>query len=179
MKNYILMLGAAGVALSSYCAYAANSATMTVTATIAHDVSLGNVTNINLGTITINPAATEETYWHYDDMGNYSFNHGDAVVSVGNATVGSFTANIPNPSACDTASYSCGGLSILELESGRYLNGVLSGNDYKTWCSLMIKHRDGNTFTVYPDECQIEAGEISFVTAGSKSKSFTINYTPS
>ena len=40
MNKYILMLGVAGVALGSYCAYAGNSATMTVTATIAHDVSL-------------------------------------------------------------------------------------------------------------------------------------------
>ncbi|MBR1648097.1 MAG: hypothetical protein IJ689_00685 [Alphaproteobacteria bacterium] len=43
---------------------------MTVTATIAHDVSLGSVTNMNLGTIIINPAYTgDDTEWSYNASG--------------------------------------------------------------------------------------------------------------
>ncbi|MBR1648113.1 MAG: hypothetical protein IJ689_00770, partial [Alphaproteobacteria bacterium] len=57
MNKYILLLGIAGVALGSYAAYASNSATMTVTATIAHDVSLSVTRNISW-TMTIDPSQT-------------------------------------------------------------------------------------------------------------------------
>ncbi|MBR1649178.1 MAG: hypothetical protein IJ689_06250 [Alphaproteobacteria bacterium] len=57
MKNYILMLGVAGVALGSYAAMASNSATMTVTATIAHDVSLTVTRDITISAV-VNPAVT-------------------------------------------------------------------------------------------------------------------------
>ncbi|MBR1648158.1 MAG: hypothetical protein IJ689_00995 [Alphaproteobacteria bacterium] len=59
MNKYFLMLGVATVALGSYCAYATNSATMTVTATIAHDVSLSVGQPLSFGTVTINPSIAE------------------------------------------------------------------------------------------------------------------------
>ncbi|MBR1648587.1 MAG: hypothetical protein IJ689_03200 [Alphaproteobacteria bacterium] len=58
MNKYILLTAIAGVAFASYCAYADNEATMTVTATVIHDVSLekfGGNPNILL---LINPAQT-------------------------------------------------------------------------------------------------------------------------
>ncbi|MBR1648395.1 MAG: hypothetical protein IJ689_02215 [Alphaproteobacteria bacterium] len=94
MNKYILLLGVASVALGSYAAYAGNSATMTVTATIAYDMSLTVGDPINLGTITINP----------------SINHGsipiseagvvgtpqDGIMSLTGFTAGTFTANVPD-----------------------------------------------------------------------------------
>ena len=95
MNKYILMLGIAGVALGSYCAYAGNSATMTVTATIAHDVSLNVTRNISW-TMTIDPS---QTYGEIDCGWEAAGceNVGDYGVITGSMTSGRFTANIPNP----------------------------------------------------------------------------------
>ncbi|MBR1648806.1 MAG: hypothetical protein IJ689_04320 [Alphaproteobacteria bacterium] len=179
MKNYILMLGVAGVALGSYCACASNSATMTVTATIAHDVSLSVTQDIDLGTITINPAATGDTYWSYNPMGIYSFSQGDAIVSAGNATVGIFTANIPNLSACNSLGKSCGELSV---EGNDYNSGIYdlfgAENNDVNGCDFMIEHkRSGNSFSVFPGGCVIQ--NASSVTTGSHEGTLTISYTAS
>ncbi|MBR1648605.1 MAG: hypothetical protein IJ689_03295 [Alphaproteobacteria bacterium] len=183
MKNYILLLGVAAVSIGSYCAYAGNSATMTVTAAIAHDISLIKTRDINMGTITINPAVTAgPTRWFYSDTGEYSLSTGEAIISADNATVGTFTANISNPSYCDGESFSCGGLVVTgnydnEIYSffGEYSEGYAGSNS----CGFKIKYSGSeNIFKVYPSFCYIGASGLSYVTAGSHSGTLTISYNP-
>ncbi|MBR1649398.1 MAG: hypothetical protein IJ689_07380 [Alphaproteobacteria bacterium] len=174
MKNYILLLGIAGVALGSYCAYAGNSATMTVTATIAHDVSLTGTGNISLGTITINPGYMDsDTEWSYSDSGIPSIEAGKGIVSLSNQTVGTFTANIPNPSDCDSPNDICGGLIVSDLMSRNWLGG--SDADINR-CYYEIKHDSGNSFKLYAYACYIETP--SAITEGNRSATITINYNP-
>ncbi|MBR1649136.1 MAG: hypothetical protein IJ689_06025 [Alphaproteobacteria bacterium] len=174
MNKYILLLGIAGVALGSYHAYAGNSATMTVTATIAHDVSLSVTQDLDLGTITVNPAATEESSCSYTETGVVTCNQGDAFVSASNATVGAFTANIANKTACNTASNSCGGLN---LGNNGTVDNIFGGSGADNSCQFYIKYTgSSNIFKVYPWDCMIEEGGISSVTSGSHSGTLTINY---
>ncbi|MBR1649299.1 MAG: hypothetical protein IJ689_06875 [Alphaproteobacteria bacterium] len=180
MKNYILMLGVAGVALGSYCAYAGNSATMTVTATIAHDVSLNVTQDLNIGTITVNPSVLSSTpgvdfTFDMDASGTVS-KQGLAIISITGTQIGSFTANIPNPSACDTPSYSCGGLGFKDLPSGE-INPVFGNTMGNGSCFLKIVHSTGNVFKVYSDRC--EAYNLNNVKAGKHEKSIVIEYTAS
>ena len=172
------MLGVAAVSIGSYAAYAGNSATMTVTATIEHDVQLGSVTNLSLGTITINPAYDDElgdTFWEYSDSGVISYANKGAIVSASNATVGIFTANIPNPSACNTLSPECGGLSFAE---GGMINNFFGGNDDSNVCRLGIKYSGSeNIFKVYPHDCYIAL--VSSVTTGLHERTITISYNAS
>ncbi|MBR1648852.1 MAG: hypothetical protein IJ689_04560 [Alphaproteobacteria bacterium] len=165
MKNYILMLGIAAVALGSYAAYAGNSATMTVTATIAHDVSLIAGNDLDFGTITINP--TDAAAWDvvYREDGTSNGLNSDNVISADDATLGTFTANIPNPSACNNYSYSCGGLSLSVPEL------TLDGTN---GCSFGIKYSgSGNTFNLVPDECYFESP-----VSGTFEQEVTITYHP-
>ncbi|MBR1648878.1 MAG: hypothetical protein IJ689_04695 [Alphaproteobacteria bacterium] len=127
MNKYILLLGVAGVALGSYCAYADNSATMTVTATIEHDVSLSNNGNLDLS-VTIDPS--KDSGWvdactleidgegvirEATDTGGFTANVGDnsrlsispSSLSSGNITVDSFTIVPYEPPYYDV----CGKLS--------------------------------------------------------------------
>ncbi|MBR1649332.1 MAG: hypothetical protein IJ689_07040 [Alphaproteobacteria bacterium] len=179
MKNYILLIGVAGVALGSYAAYAGNSATMTVTATIAHDVSLNVTQNIDFGTITINPAYDkDDTVWQYSDSGVISYTVQGEIVSAPNITVGTFTANIPNPTACNTASDSCGGLTV--AGSGRgFISSIFgTGNVGINMCNLSIKYSGSeNIFKVFPDSCYIY--DRSIITTGTHTGTLTISYTPS
>ena len=181
MKNYILMLGVAGVALGSYCAYAGNSATMTVTATIAHDVSLSVTHDVNIGTITINPSVNSNNpgtdfEFEMNSSGTVTSKK-TAVISVSGTTIGTFTANIANPSACDTSSSSCGGLGFDGLSNGT-LDGLFTDDDSSyNECYLKIVHSTGNTFKVYPSLCG--AYDLSHVKAGKHTKTITISYTAS
>ncbi|MBR1649273.1 MAG: hypothetical protein IJ689_06745 [Alphaproteobacteria bacterium] len=170
MKKYILMLGVAGVVLGSYCAYAGNSATMTVTATIAHDVSLTKIGDINLGTITINPAYTgTDTYWTYSDSGVINYITQGAIVSADNATAGTFTANIANPSACNGTSISCGGFSA----DAEY--PMFGGTGLSNACGFVIEYSESeNSFKVVPYSCHIH--DMSKITTGNHSESITISY---
>ncbi|MBR1649113.1 MAG: hypothetical protein IJ689_05900 [Alphaproteobacteria bacterium] len=93
MKNYILMLGVAGVALGSYCAYAGNSATMTVTATIAHEVNIRNISHINLGTITIDPSADSGFHAAEESCAWASIGEGNSIKSISGSPCGYFTAD--------------------------------------------------------------------------------------
>ena len=172
MKKYILLIGVAGVALGSYCAYAGNSATMTVTATIAHDVSLTKTGDINLGTITINPAYAGAVKWDYNESGTASVTSGaDGIVSIDTATFGTFTANIANPSACDGSNYACGGLSVPE-----YVEDIFGGDNYSS-CVLAIAHDGENRFKVVTTTCAFRSP--SDISSGTHEKSITINYTAS
>ncbi|MBR1648644.1 MAG: hypothetical protein IJ689_03490 [Alphaproteobacteria bacterium] len=179
MKKYILILGVAGVALGSYAAMASNSATMTVTAAIVHDVSLSVGTNLNIGTITVNPGYGngEETSGcvEYDSNGAVTSISG-AFTNATAATPGTFTANIPNPSACDTASDDCGGLVLNDNDV--YFGGILSGTDSNfDYCEFRILHTGGNSFKVYPDNCYFDGKPASYLTSGTHTKNLTISYT--
>ncbi|MBR1649343.1 MAG: hypothetical protein IJ689_07095 [Alphaproteobacteria bacterium] len=167
MKNYMLMLGIAAVSIGSYAAYAGNSATMTVTATIAHDVSLIAVNDLDFGTITINPTDDDPgEAWvvDYDENGIPKYQT-DLIISADDATLGTFTANIPNPSACNSIATSCGGLSLSE-------NMVtLDGTD---GCDFFIKYSgSGNVFNLVPDECYFESP-----VSGTFEQEVTITYHP-
>ncbi|MBR1649177.1 MAG: hypothetical protein IJ689_06245 [Alphaproteobacteria bacterium] len=170
MNKYILMLGVAGVALGSYAAYAGNSATMTVTATIAHDVSLGGVIDLNIGTITINPAGNEEGVVSYNLDGTLKSKSGP-VTAATNATPGTFTANIANPSACDGSSYTCGGLSVPDS-----IDNIL-GSTGSNYCPLLIVHDSSNKFKVVPTQCFFL--NPSQTVAGTHTRTITISYTAS
>ena len=176
MKNYILLIGIAGVALGSYCAYAGNSATMTVTATIAHDVSLSVTQDMDLGIITINPAYTgNDTYWSYTETGQAHLNS-SGVISADQLTFGVITANIANPEDCNGINFPCGGLDL----TGNYydyITNIFGGSENGNRCFFIIKYAGiGNEFLVYPDECTID--DMSSVTPGSHSGTLTISYRP-
>ncbi|MBR1648390.1 MAG: hypothetical protein IJ689_02190 [Alphaproteobacteria bacterium] len=172
MNKYILMLGIAAVSIGSYCAYAGNSATMQVTATIAHDVSLSVTQDINLGTITINPLG-ESPDWAYSDSGIITYwEQGAITAATSPITVGTFTANIPNPSACDGTNDVCGSLRTSFVEN------IFGGNDGNNACQFWIKYSgSGNTFNVYPSDCFIN--DMSEVTTGAHEGTLTISYTAS
>ncbi|MBR1648353.1 MAG: hypothetical protein IJ689_01995 [Alphaproteobacteria bacterium] len=179
MNKYILMLGVAGVALGSYAAYAGNEDTMYVGVTIVHDVSLTKTRDINLGTITLNPDANSnsETVWNYNSSGEYIAGRGNGIVSADNATVGIFTANISNPSDCDSNDgyVSCGGLSIYG-NNDHWIDSLFSGDyDHYDNCAFRFKYSGSeNNFIVYPSECVI--GDLSSITPGTKTGTLTISY---
>ncbi|MBR1648468.1 MAG: hypothetical protein IJ689_02590 [Alphaproteobacteria bacterium] len=175
MKNYILLLGVAGVALGSYCAYAGNSATMTVTARIEYDVSLtleGNT--MDFGTIYIDPTNIDGGDIYYSESG--AITRKDAyIVNASAVTPMNFTANITDPSACISATTMCGGLS-LSNEGQAYVVGasVKSGN----FCQLKIKYTGTeNNFKIIPIACYFDAPKA--VMFGDHSDTLTISYTAS
>ncbi|MBR1648153.1 MAG: hypothetical protein IJ689_00970 [Alphaproteobacteria bacterium] len=91
MNKYILLLGVAAVALGSYCAYAGNSATMSVTATIAHDVSLTKVNDIDIYAV-VDPAVTSigEGWCTAGDSNPENY------LGMCTAVRGAFTATVPD-----------------------------------------------------------------------------------
>ena len=172
MKKYILMLGVAGVALGSYCAYAGNSATMTVTATIAHDVSLTVTQQFNLGTITIDPSQSQGDFV-FNPQASEPDSAGGGIISVTGASHGRFTANIPNLSACPLAEdsssiVSCGGLSISD-------NYIELDEDSDFVVGIGFARGSGNEFIVGADEIGYYNGAPKHKTY---SGSIAINYTP-
>ncbi|MBR1649512.1 MAG: hypothetical protein IJ689_07975 [Alphaproteobacteria bacterium] len=168
MNKYILMLGIAAVALGRYAAYAGNTATMTVTATIAHDVSLSVTQDIDLGTITINPADADNDGWIYYNLDGTVKSKSDPITAAPNATLGTFTANIANPSACDGSSNTCGGLMVPTI------GGIFGGSH--TSCRFVIEYGTLNEFRVVPTDCDFVAGEAL---AGTHTQTITISYTAS
>ena len=101
MKKYILMLGVAAVSIGSYCAYAGNSATMTVTATIAHDVSLSVTHELNMGTITVDPSDFENGGHLTINPDGTVYDKSDNIISYSGFSAGTFTANVPNSCKVD------------------------------------------------------------------------------
>ena len=140
MNKYILLLGIAGVALGSYAAYASNSATMTVTATIAHDVSLSVTRNISW-TMTIDPSQTWGDVDCPGDVDGCEIEDSGGVIS-GSMTAGRFTANIPNPHNYENV------LSFEENDSwyDLIIGSDEYGNDFHT--SMQIDHVSGYEFAV-------------------------------
>ena len=158
MKNYILMLGIAAVSIVSYCAYASNSATMTVTATIAHDVSLTVTRQYKLGTITIDPSQTSGSGI---TTGN-DVNGG--IISVSGYEVGLFTANIPSE-------YSVPGPEPEEVLSISPSTMTMGGITFK---DPFIMWYSGTTFAVGYDSMSY-TGLVP--TAGDYEDSISISYT--
>ncbi|MBR1649447.1 MAG: hypothetical protein IJ689_07630 [Alphaproteobacteria bacterium] len=166
MNKYILLLGVAGVALSSYAAIASNSATMNVTATINHDVSLSVTRALNIGTITIDPS--------YDEGGatinidGTFYNHDGGIISLSGYTPGQFTANIPgnkiDNTGLDIDTYKqCGdnGFSYMDMDG------------LKT-CFIIQYSGSGSVFNLYAD-CVFYN---SVPSDGVHSGTITIRYTP-
>ncbi|MBR1648319.1 MAG: hypothetical protein IJ689_01810 [Alphaproteobacteria bacterium] len=169
MKNYILLIGVAGVALGSYCAYAGNSATMTVTATIAHDISLGNVTDLNIGTITINPASNESGAVYYNLDGTFKSKSGP-ITAATDATPGTFTANVANSSVCDGAGGKC--FFVINDSLAFLSRSAVSANR----CTLKILRDSENKFKVVPTECTFRYPDDT--DPGTHTKTITIEYRP-
>ena len=139
MNKYILLLGVAGVALGSYAAYAGNSATMTVTATIAHDVSLSVTQNISWN-MTIDPSQTRGDVDCPGDIDGCEAQSSFGVIS-GSMTAGRFTANIPNP-----ANYE----NVLSLEESGDITININSDEYgdKFYATIWINHVSGYEFAV-------------------------------
>ncbi|MBR1648064.1 MAG: DUF4402 domain-containing protein [Alphaproteobacteria bacterium] len=101
MNKYILMLGVAAVSIGSYAAYAGNSATMTVTATIAHDVSLSVTHDLNMGTITVDPSDFEEGGTISLNPDGTVLSKSDNIISYSGFSAGTFTANVSDSCKVD------------------------------------------------------------------------------
>ena len=147
---------------------------MTVTATIARDVNLIVTHELELGTITVDPSF-ESTGWWYDNEGNIN-DKLKGFTSADTPTFGTFTANVPNPSACNN-DLSCGGLTFTGGKSaGKFDNmfGTGSGS-----CYFKIKYTGTeNNFIVSPYGCNIS--DMSKVTFNEvNSKTITIEYNAS
>ena len=122
------MLGVAAMSIGSYCAHADNSATMTVTARIEHDVSL-TVSNPNATiNIIVNPAQTSGSI----DCNDESHDGG---VEDGYCSSFIFTANTPNHSS-ERLSVTPASKTIGTMTLNNWRIYQLSGND--------------NAFAVFP-----------------------------
>ena len=190
MNKTFLALLLIGVSYTAYNA-AAVSENFEISTTIDHEIVLGNLraasadagitktSDINLGTIYINPAYTEEsTSWTYNDSGIVSYPKGKAVVSVPNATIGRFSANISNPEQCNTARRSCGGLRVTG-NNDNFIFNIFGGNHYDNSCGFYIKYSGNpNIFTVAPYQCNLSIGAYSSMTLGSHTGTLYISYNP-
>ncbi|MBR1649169.1 MAG: hypothetical protein IJ689_07765 [Alphaproteobacteria bacterium] len=187
-KTFLTLL-LLGVSYTAYNA-AAVSENFAISTTIDHEITLGNFKtsaadpdvrkkgDLNMGTIYVNPNATKETPFWYDSSGIfYKGSWGDAIVSADNATVGTFTANIPNPSDCiDSSNQACGGLLITGTSEG-YIGSLFGGSD-GNGCYFYIDYSESSEeFKVYPGDCMIMAPTT--VTKGVHTGTLTISYTPS
>ena len=177
----------------SYTAYnaAAVSENFEISTPIDHEIVLSNIKSastdaglnvtgdINLGTIVINPDYTGGyTLWTYDEQGNINYPTGKGIVSAPNAQVGYFTANIPNPHACDTPDYACGGLRVVGDDGIDYILGMFTGEYFSDSCAFNIQYTgNDNRFKVYPSSCTMPA-DMSKVTQGNHSRNLPISYTP-
>ena len=146
MNKYILLLGIAGVALGSYTAYASNSATMTVTATIAHDVSLSVDNDLNMGTITVNPGAdwSEGGYFNINSNETLCYKS-DNIISVTGISFGTFTANVPD--SCKVNGIASAGAGSSAHPCFRTSGNIALGNGYTTEPDIV--YDSGNKFKFY------------------------------
>ncbi|MBR1648088.1 MAG: hypothetical protein IJ689_00640 [Alphaproteobacteria bacterium] len=191
-KTFLILL-LTGISYTAFNAVAV-SENFEISTTIDHEITLGNFRtsaddgnltktgDINLGTIVINPGVlgNGQTYWGYDDFGVISFENQGAISSATSPIiVGTFSANIPNPSDCNTPAKSCGGLSLSGPHSPAELVNFFGWSGNKTWCRFYMKYSgNGNTFKVYPHHCFIDE-VCTQVNAGVYTGTLTISYTPS
>ncbi|MBR1648388.1 MAG: hypothetical protein IJ689_02180 [Alphaproteobacteria bacterium] len=169
MKNYILMLGIAGVALGSYAAYAGNSATMTVTATIAHDVSLVATSPLNIGTLTIDPSYTEGGQIAIGDDDIIYIQSG-GIISLTGFSAGTFTANVPD--SCKVGGFPDSAAGDGAHPCFRMENQPEFGNTF--FVEPYVEYISGNTFKFRYDYWMYNEEEVP--TSGDYSGSVTIKY---
>ncbi|MBR1648597.1 MAG: hypothetical protein IJ689_03250 [Alphaproteobacteria bacterium] len=115
MNKYILMLGIAAVSIGSYAAMASNSATMNVTATIAHETNIRNISDINLGTITIDPSKSWGNVIE-DNCAWGGIGEENGIKSISGNPCGYFTADF------NTNQYLCGDVFSVTPESANWNN---------------------------------------------------------
>ena len=190
MNKTFLILILIGISYTAYNA-AAVSENFAISTTIDHEVTLGSfraasadagldVTgNINLGTIIVNTDYSEGSV-SYNESGIVT-NLSGAIVSADNATLGYFTANVPNPEECNDESViagdMCAGLRITGTDHG-WIDDLLGGNisDYNG-CIFHFRYVGNNKFKVFPLVCIINTIKtLSFTT---NTGTLTIEYTPS
>ncbi|MBR1648207.1 MAG: hypothetical protein IJ689_01240 [Alphaproteobacteria bacterium] len=92
MNKYILMLGVAALSLAAYAVRAGNSDTMTVSATIAHDVNLSVSTNMSFA-LTVDPSKT--TGW-YQTGATPTADGTGVLLAQSSSTRGVFSATTPS-----------------------------------------------------------------------------------
>ena len=168
MKKYILMLGVAAVSIGSYCAYAGNTATMTVTATIAHDVSLVATSPLNMGTLTIDPSDTEGGGIEISSNGSIDYKWGDGIISFTGFSAGTFTANVPDSCKVDGVATDMNDVH----PCFRVDHSLNFGNTYLI--EPYVEYISGNTFKFQYDFWQYNEGDVP--TSGDYSGSVTIKY---
>ncbi|MBQ8677339.1 MAG: hypothetical protein IJ529_02580 [Alphaproteobacteria bacterium] len=163
MHKYILMLGVAGVALGSYAAYAGNSATMTVTATIAHDVSLNVTHALEFGSIVVDPSQSNGWFTVNADE---TVNKSGGIISVTGISLGTFTANVPDSckvnGQIDDNTHPC-----FSTETSRLIMGGIAFND------PIVYYDSDNKFKLGLDSVDI----FTATTPGDYSSILTITYT--
>ncbi|MBR1648453.1 MAG: hypothetical protein IJ689_02515 [Alphaproteobacteria bacterium] len=162
MNKYILMLGIAAVSIGSYAAYAGNSATMRVTATIAHDVSLIVTHDLNMGTLTIDPSNTDGGWISIGNNGSIS-EPDYGIISLTGFSAGTFTANVPDSCKVTGNGYHPCFDAVQELKFG---NTSINEVD--------IIYVSGNTFKFHYGFWEYSRGDIP--TSGNYSSSVTIKY---
>ncbi|MBR1649186.1 MAG: hypothetical protein IJ689_06290 [Alphaproteobacteria bacterium] len=152
-KTFLILL-LADVSYTAYNAVAV-SENFAISTTIDHEVTLGSfraasaddltVTgDINIGTITINPADGYGEVW-YDSAGNVSRLEG-GVIAATKATFGTFTANVEHPELCEGNNSACAGLSTPD---NGYIFDVFGGggNTHSSYCDSNLKYSgEGKVF---------------------------------
>ncbi|MBR1649435.1 MAG: hypothetical protein IJ689_07570 [Alphaproteobacteria bacterium] len=187
-KTFLILL-LAGVSYTAYNAVAV-SENFEISTTIDHEIVLGgfkststddadlhSTGDINLGTITVNLVYNNGQEMSgcivYNPDGSVSSVDGD-IISATSAALGTFTANIPNPSACDQVPH-CGGLT---LYSRGPVTGIFSNIDsYPDNCEFLMTYTGGNGFKVFPDNCCLNGVPASSINSGTHTKNLTISYT--
>ncbi|MBQ8677496.1 MAG: hypothetical protein IJ529_03390 [Alphaproteobacteria bacterium] len=187
-KTFLILL----LASVSYTAYnaAAVSENFEISTTIDHEIVLGNLRtastdadvrktgDISLGTIVIDSEYTEWSNWNYSDTGIIHFYEQGGIISADNATLGYFTANVPNPEECDTDPMpACAGLTILTDDKYGYIKNLFGSSKGMNTCSFGIKYSgSSNNFKVIPTDCVLSDFKT---TSGTHTGTLTISYTPS
>ncbi|MBR1649390.1 MAG: hypothetical protein IJ689_07340 [Alphaproteobacteria bacterium] len=175
----------------SYTAYnaAAVSENFAISTIIDHEIVLGNFKSsasdvgvnvslgVDFGTIVID--STKNGYVEVDYENGRPIIYGDVIVEADSPQNGYFSANIPNPSACNGNTLPCGGLSILEcsfINGGGCIIPGMMGNT-NTDCTVRIKYSGaGSQFIMQPDSCI--AVRASDLVIGTHNKNITISYAP-
>ena len=167
IKNYILTLGVAGVALGSYAVYAGNSATMTVTATIAHDVSLVVKDDLDYGIITIDPSVNSGGYTSIAFNGSL-YGKGGGIISIEGNNVGYFTATVSDECKKNGDAYSSSHGSCFSVSHDSITMGGIKFSD------PYVDYVSGNEFKFLYDYIEYKSGTIP--TPGDYEQDITIEY---
>ncbi|MBR1648339.1 MAG: hypothetical protein IJ689_01910 [Alphaproteobacteria bacterium] len=185
-KTFLILL----LASLTYTVYnaAAVSETFEISTTIDHEITLGNfktsaadanlnvTSDIDMGTIYINPSATEKTTWGYASSGVHTWTNGKGIVRADNVQAGVFTADVLNPTDCNgtEASHNCAGLSIVGNHNSNWIYNLLGS---ESGCRFTILYNEtSNRFTVFPFACYMSGGAFSSISTGLHTGTLTISY---